>query len=67
MNTGGIPIPEMLRGVPNKLALQKTFGLLRATRENDFREWEVSRDETVSSTPARGDGVLGNLSTAAQS
>jgi len=26
----------------NKLAKQKTFGLLRATRKNDFREWEVS-------------------------
>jgi len=26
----------------NKLARQKTFGLLRATHKNDFRKWEVS-------------------------
>ncbi len=26
----------------NKLARQKTFGLLRATRENDFHKWNVS-------------------------
>jgi len=26
----------------NKLARQKTFGLLGATRENDFKKWKVS-------------------------
>jgi hypothetical protein len=26
----------------NKIARQKTFGLLRATRENDFQTWKVS-------------------------